>query len=169
MPMAKRLFLAICPPMSLTQTIAQSIRLPIDCRPVPAENYHVTLVFLGLVEPELQVEICRSMAQVTSTPFTVQFRQITHWEKPKVLCLTDSKVNGALLNVVTQIKKSVEKLGVSVERRPFQAHLTVAKGVLRPHVDAVNRISWQVDSFCLLESISVSPGVRYAVIQKWDF
>ncbi|MDG2364036.1 MAG: RNA 2',3'-cyclic phosphodiesterase [Methylococcaceae bacterium] len=167
--MAKRLFLAICPPMSLTQTIAQSIRLPIDCRPVPAENYHVTLVFLGLVEPEVQVEICRSMAQVQSTPFTVQFRQITHWEKPKVLCLTDSKANGALLNVVTQIKKSVEKLGVSVERRPFQAHLTVAKGVLRPHVDAVNRISWQVDSFCLLESISVSPGVRYAVIQKWDF
>gem|GEM_PF-5863163 len=51
--MAKRLFLAICPPMSLTQTIAQSIRLPIDCRPVPAENYHVTLVFLGLVEPEV--------------------------------------------------------------------------------------------------------------------
>ena len=169
MSMAKRLFLAICPPMSLTQTIAQSIRLPIDCRPVPAENYHVTLVFLGLVEPEVQVEICRSMAQVQSTPFTVQFRQITHWEKPKVLCLTDSKANGALLNVVTQIKKSVEKLGVSVERRPFQAHLTVAKGVLRPHVDAVNRISWQVDSFCLLESICVSSGVRYEVIQKWNF
>ena len=169
MPMAKRLFLAICPPMSLTQTIAQSIRLPIDCRPVAAENYHVTLLFLGLVEPELQVEICRSMAQVTSTPFTVQFRQITHWEKPKVLCLTDSKANAALLNVVTQIKKGVEKLGVSVERRPFQAHLTVAKGVLRPHFDTVSRISWPVESFCLLESIGVSSGVRYDVIQKWDF
>jgi len=169
MPMAKRLFLAICPPMSVTQTIERSIKLPIDCRPVAAENYHVTLVFLGLVEPGVQLEICRSMAQVTSPPFTVQFRQITHWKKPKVLCLTDSKANGALLNVVTQIKKSVEKLGVSVERRPFQAHLTVAKGVLRPHVDSVSRISWPVESFCLLESISVSSGVRYAIIQRWDF
>jgi len=167
--MAKRLFLAVCPPMSLTQTIEQSIRLPIDCRPVAVENYHVTLVFLGLVEPELQVEICRSMTQVTSTPFTVQFRQITHWEKPKVLCLTDAKANVALLNVVTQIKKGVEKLGVSVERRPYQAHLTIAKGALRPHFAPVNGISWQVESFCLLESIGVSSGVRYNVIQTWNF
>jgi 2'-5' RNA ligase len=167
--MAKRLFLAVCPPMSLTQTIEQSIRLPIDCRPVAVENYHVTLVFLGLVEPELQVEICRSMTQVTSTPFTVQFRQITHWEKPKVLCLTDAKANVALLNVVTQIKKGVEKLGVSVERRPYQAHLTIAKGALRPHFAPVNGISWQVESFCLLESICVSSGVRYNVIQTWNF
>ncbi|MDP7537687.1 MAG: RNA 2',3'-cyclic phosphodiesterase [Methylococcales bacterium] len=167
--MAKRLFLAVCPPMSLTQTIEQSIRLPIDCRPVAVENYHVTLVFLGLVEPELQVEICRSMTQVTSTPFTVQFRQITHWEKPKVLCLTDAKPNAALLNVVTQIKKGVEKLGVSVERRPYQAHLTIAKGALRPHFAPVNGISWQVESFCLLESIGVSSGVRYNVIQTWNF
>jgi len=169
MSMAKRLFLAVCPPMSLTQTIEQSIRLPLDCRPVAAENYHVILLFLGLVEPGVQVEICRSMAQVTSPPFTVQFRQITHWEKPKVLCLTDSKVNVELLNLVTQIKQGVEKLGVSVERRPFQAHLTVAKGVLRAHVDSVNGISWPVESFCLLESIVVASGVRYDVIQKWDF
>ena len=167
--MAKRLFLAVCPPMSLTQTIERSIRLPLDCRPVAAENYHVTLLFLGLVEPGVQVEICRSMAQVRSTPFIVQFRQITHWEKPKVLCLTDSKANAALLNVVTQIKKGVEKLGVSVERRPFQAHLTVAKGALRPHLGTVNGISWPVESFCLLESIVVASGVRYDVIQKWDF
>lgn len=167
--MAKRLFLAVCPPMSLTQTIEQSIRLPLDCRPVAAENYHVTLLFLGLVEPGVQVEICRSMAQVRSTPFIVQFRQITHWEKPKVLCLTDLKANVALLNVVTQIKKGVEKLGVSVERRPFQAHLTVAKGALRPHLGTVNGISWPVESFCLLESIVVASGVRYDVIQKWDF
>jgi len=167
--MAKRLFLAVCPPMSLTQTIERSIRLPLDCRPVAAENYHVTLLFLGLVEPGVQVEICRSMAQVRSTPFIVQFRQITHWEKPKVLCLTDLKANVALLNVVTQIKKGVEKLGVSVERRPFQAHLTVAKGALRPHLGTVNGISWPVESFCLLESIVVASGVRYDVIQKWDF
>ncbi len=167
--MAKRLFLALYPPPALIKAIECSIRLPIDCKPVDAENYHVTLVFLGLVEPGVQIEICRSMAQVTSPPFFVQFRQITHWTRPNILCLTDLKANSALLNVVNQIKKNVEQLGVLVDRRPYQAHLTVAKGALRPYSACIGNFSWQVESFCLLESVNTSFGVRYDVIQTWDF
>lgn len=167
--MAKRLFLALYPPAPLMKTIERTIRLPIDCKPVAVENYHVTLVFLGLVEPRVQIEICRSMAQVTSPPFSVQFRQIKHWTRPKTLCLTDEKANSALLNVVNQMKKSVEQLGILVDRRPYQAHLTVAKGALRPYSACVDNLSWQVESFCLLESVNASSGVRYDVIQTWDF
>jgi 2'-5' RNA ligase len=167
--MTKRLFFAICPPSPLCQIIKQSITLPVESRPVAPENYHVTLVFLGLMDSELTVEICRRMGQVKSAPFLLQFRQITHWQKPKVLCLTDPESNESLIKLVFQIKTIVEQLGVPIETRSFQAHLTVAKKVLRPSFSEVNRIAWNAESFCLFESVSVSTGFSYNVIQKWCF
>jgi 2'-5' RNA ligase len=89
------LFFALWPARAEQASLAQMTRNVVVAaggRPVPPENFHVTLAFLGSV-PEArlsQVEaIGREVAnEVGGAPVQVTFDAIEYWKKPKLICAT---------------------------------------------------------------------------------
>ena len=58
--------------------------------------------------------------------------------------------------------------GLPVERRPYQAHMTLARkfSASLPPAEAP-AIDWDVGSFCLVQSVNSDNGVSYRVLRSW--
>jgi 2'-5' RNA ligase len=58
--------------------------------------------------------------------------------------------------------------GFVPERRSFNPHVTIARKLaLAPQQIEFEPISWKVDRFVLVESISIPCGVQYQVIDEY--
>ncbi len=54
------------------------------------------------------------------------------------------------------------------ERRPYRAHLTLARKVGKaPRSQAIEAIQWPVNEFCLVQSRTLPTGAEYAVLRTW--
>ena len=81
-----RLFFAVLPPVEIRSGIADAaLRLPLEAgsAPVPPENYHMTLAFIGEV-PAMQLAPCaRIGAAQRACAFTVRLDAYEYWPKPR--------------------------------------------------------------------------------------
>src|SRR5579859_6565187 len=99
----RRLFFALWPNEALRAAFAHSVHGAAKAcggRPVPADNLHVTLAFLGSV-PQRQLSELQSIAgQVAQTfpvewvPLHLRFERLEHWKKAQVLCALAGEVAG---------------------------------------------------------------------------
>ncbi|NOR81693.1 MAG: RNA 2',3'-cyclic phosphodiesterase [Methyloprofundus sp.] len=167
----KRLFFALWPSSETRMQVgkmSQSVYSK-DLKKVKADNLHVTLVFLGNVDAELEIMIRQSMKNISGQPFTLYFDQLAFWKSPRVLCLTTLQYDQQLSILVESLKKELKACGVAVEDRLYKPHITLARKARRLIEVDVPPIEWLAQSFCLVESISTSDGVHYQVLQRWNF
>ncbi len=169
--MMKRLFFALWPDDETRKRIDrfnQSIKSG-GLKKVKRNNLHVTLVFLGNVDAELEVMIRRRVENIRVNPFVLHFNRLDFWRKPQILCLSTQQQDSQLLMLVNALKNTVEQCGIKTEERCYQPHITLArKAHKRIDIDVLS-MEWQAQSFCLVESCSTMEGVHYQVLQHWDF
>lgn len=91
----RRLFFALWPHHALQTALAAITRdvvLASGGRPVPPENFHVTLVFLGMVAGARVADVMAIATDVArggvGGSLEVAFDAIEYWKKPKVICAT---------------------------------------------------------------------------------
>ncbi len=87
---SSRLFFALWPDDETRLALAhlsQSIGIN-EFRWAPPHNFHVTLVFLGQVDADVELLLKQSVASITAQPFTLSFDRLSYWSGPKILCLT---------------------------------------------------------------------------------
>lgn len=167
----KRLFFALWPNFETriqTDSVSQLI-FSKELKKVKADNLHVTLVFLGNIDAELEIIIRQSMKNISVQPFTLYFDQLDFWRSPRVLCLTTLQYDQQLSILVERLKKELKTCGVTVEDRLYKPHITLARKARRVIERDVQPIEWLAQSFCLVESISTLDGVHYQVLQRWNF
>ena len=101
----RRLFFALLPDNNTRQALQQiSTALPLSSRQrTPAENWHVTLAFIGSVNEELVPKIIEMTMPVKMPTITLIFDQLDYWHRAKVLCLTCSQPALAATNLVTHV------------------------------------------------------------------
>ena len=167
----KRLFFALWPANETRKQIDkinQSINSK-GLKKVKCDNLHVTLIFLGNVDAESEALIRQSMKNISVQPFALYFDQLALWRKPRILCLATQQYDQQLLTLVDAIKKELEQCSLIMEDRIYKPHITLARKARRLIDINVQPIEWQVQSFCLVESLSTPRGVHYQVLQRWDF
>ena len=167
----KRLFFALWPNNATRKQIAkinQSIHSE-GLRKVKADNLHVTLVFLGNVDAELEAIIRLRMKNISVQDFSICFDRFAFWRKPRILCLTTQQYDQQLLILVDALRKELERCGMIMEDRAYKAHITLARKARRLIEIERQPIAWQAQSFCLVESLSTPDGVHYQVLQRWNF
>ena len=74
----------------------------------------------------------------------------------------------ALDQLTTALQQGLADAGFLIENREFKPHVTLLRHVghaLEPQ--AITPISWQVDSFVLVESVKTDLGVHYQILQRW--
>ncbi len=164
-----RLFLALWPDDDVRERIAAvSAGLPNKCgRPVPRENLHLTLAFLGSVAGDAAGDLQRRMAAVQAEPFNLVFDRCGWFRRARVIWLAPSEAPAALADLAQQLREAARDCGITVDDRPFQAHLTLARKAAAPpgHLE-FEPIRWHVDRFCLIRSETRPEGAVYRILER---
>ena len=174
MTSARRQFFALWPgPDDLVAAAAavQCLVPPGTGRSRRPDQLHLTLEFLGSVpDPRLQsvLEVGEAAAG-SATPFQVVLDRLEFWQRPQVLCLTASVVPDPLVALVQSLRSALSARGFDPEKRPFKAHLTLARKVpLPPPAESVAPLRWAAHEYSLVESVTSREGSHYARLATWS-
>ncbi|WP_460044552.1 RNA 2',3'-cyclic phosphodiesterase [Pseudomonas sp. S2_H01] len=164
-----RLFFALTCSAPLRKAISQwrallSLRAG---RPVPAANFHLTLLFLGSVDQGQIAEICTtaSKIKVPGKPLTLVLDRLEVWRKSKAMVLTPDDAPPELMRLSYALEQAMSRFGQDQEYKEFRPHLTLARDYQSAAPEAGNPPEFflRADRFALYESYKG----RYRVITEW--
>jgi 2'-5' RNA ligase len=168
---SQRLFFALWPTEEQQRTWGEQARELIpagDGRLIPAQNLHLTLLFLGEIATEVRDVLLAKVAMIHVEPFELMLEQIGYWRRPQVLWWGPRQTPEPLQRLVAALALQAQSCGLEVERRPYQAHMTLARKVRRsPGRPSLALYSWQINDFVLVESCLTSAGAEYRILQRW--
>ncbi|RSL16868.1 2'-5' RNA ligase [Edaphobacter aggregans] len=171
-----RLFIGIALPPSLSQLLAQAAHtlIPTEGQQRPRitwtrpENMHITLSFLGQVDPARLDHIQRSLAAIHAPKLHLQLNGSGSFPKAGILH-AQIKPSPSLLNLAEQVFQSMETCGFPRERRPYTPHITLARSKepirIPPHKadNPAFQQSFTAHELRLYESITRPEGAHYEV------
>jgi 2'-5' RNA ligase len=141
---------------------------------VKAENFHVTLRFLGEIDPMLTIELQQLCRVVTKRirPFNLSIDRLGMFpspERPRVLW-AGGEAPSTFLDLASFLNHELVKIGFSKERKPAISHITLARIKGRADQSIGEAISslgrlpgWTLhaDRLMLMESRLSSHGAAY--------
>ncbi len=169
-----RLFVAVFPPRGVVTDLRRRIAA-VAGRPVrltPAERWHVTLAFLGDVEPERLPDVERALDGVPpGEPLRLRMAGGGSFGRGRTAVLwagLDGDLDG-LTALHGGIRRALTAAGLPHDERPFTPHLTVAyanspevREALRDHAGA----TWTADEIVLVHSLH-DEGGGYRRVRAW--
>lgn len=169
-----RLFFALWPTDEVRFQIAENLkRFNIDhnqSRQVTNSNLHLTLHYIGNTSIAEMKCLDRQARQVNAKPFDFCIDCSGFFKKPKVFWFGCQTVPKALYDLHKNLGEFIARCAYRPESRRYSPHLTVARKINEaPGTVPIEPVYWQVDRFVLVESVSVSGGVRYEVVESYLF
>ena len=166
-----RLFFALRPNVVALQNLcdlAAGLELSAGSRPVPPENYHVTLAFVGDVAAEVFASIRKIGTGNTRSRGVVSLDMCEFWPPARAVVATGN-VSVGLLDLAGRLQSAVAAHGANnAAEHLWRPHVTLARKVLQPPVlQAMSPISWTVDSFALMSSERLEGRSVYTVVDTY--
>ena len=170
-----RLFVALELPEVLKRAIdglQEGLR---DARWLDADALHVTLAFIGEVDPSAQRRIEEALDRVEAPALDLELHGLGHFPHrgPPRLLWTGASPAPELVRLAASVRRELAHAGHPPERRKFAPHVTIARLRRPPPVPALQDYlgtralfrtpAVRVASFRLLSSVLRSSGARYAV------
>ncbi|WDM61181.1 RNA 2',3'-cyclic phosphodiesterase [Pseudomonas sp. NEEL19] len=127
----KRLFFAL-PVSDVQRRALAQFRRGLNLRsgkPVPAANFHVTLLFLGDVDAALVPAICATVDQL-ALPGRVPrltLDRLQVWQRSSALVLEAQQVPAALMRLVYGLQQALLPFAGQADKRDYRPHLTLAR------------------------------------------
>jgi 2'-5' RNA ligase len=124
-----RLFVALDLPPALRDALASRANGLPHARWVPPENYHLTLRFIGEVEPWRAEEVDECLAALRGRPFDLALSGAGLFEKAGRIhsVWIGAERNDALAALQAKIETALQRIGLEPERRRFAPHVTLAR------------------------------------------
>ncbi|HTW29116.1 MAG TPA: RNA 2',3'-cyclic phosphodiesterase [Acetobacteraceae bacterium] len=128
-----RLFVALDLPWSLKQRLSLLAGGLPGARWVPAENFHLTLRFIGEVPPHQADEIDHALAALRAPCFSLTLSGLGLFSKggnrsgrPTALWVGVER-NPQLDHLQAKVATALQRTGLDAERRRFAPHVTLAR------------------------------------------
>jgi 2'-5' RNA ligase len=170
-PERVRLFFALWPNDAVRQALwRSSAPLREACRgqPVAKRNLHLTLLFLGGVDERRLPDIEAAAAGIRVPGFSLVFDGWGRFDKASVAWLGCRHPDPRAAALAGGLAGAMEKLGFPPERRPFRPHLTVIRKCRDGSpAEPIDPVTWPVDEFTLVRSLTLPSGPVYEVIARW--
>ncbi len=124
-----RLFVALDLPWEVRQALSLLTGGLPGARWVPAENYHLTLRFIGEVPPHRAEEIDDALAALRGRGFALTLAGLGTFQKAgRVTALwARAERNPALDHLQAKIETALQRIGLDPERRRFSPHVSLAR------------------------------------------
>jgi RNA 2',3'-cyclic 3'-phosphodiesterase len=173
----RRLFFALWPDedarSALGEATAKAVRRS-GGRPVSVDTLHVTLAFLGSVPtariPELH-RIAREQAAAFTheAPLSLTFERLAHWRRPHLLCALAGEESSSAAPLAAALKDATAAAGFTPDLKPFHAHVTLARKVVRAgELPAIRPVLWHFEDFALVDSRTEPSGPVYSVVESYS-
>ncbi|MCZ2825272.1 MULTISPECIES: RNA 2',3'-cyclic phosphodiesterase [unclassified Modestobacter] len=180
---AGRLFLAVDPPAAATADLDRALR-PLRFAPgaprwTPTSRWHLTLVFLGEVPAPLlaPLRVAVTPAVAGTPPLSLQLAGAGRFgsrRRPAVCWAGLAGDVPELTALAGRLAAAARSVGLTVEDRPFRAHLTVgrwrpgqpADGDLPERLAGYRGPIWPVPEVVLWRS-RLGPEPRYERVAAW--
>ncbi|NBC47708.1 MAG: RNA 2',3'-cyclic phosphodiesterase [Gammaproteobacteria bacterium] len=129
------------------------------------DDLHLTLVFVGAVEPYLRACIEAAGDDIACGRFELALEQVDSWTKQRIWVAQPRQVPNALFALVSQLQQNLLVCGLEPEKRRYRPHLTLARKAPAIEPEPVE-LRWPVSEFVLAASGS---GRRpsYRIIRRW--
>ncbi len=139
-------------------------------RPVPRENLHITLAFLGH-RPVAELEsICRELREAARAAAPMRLLPERYRETRSVGMLALSDPTGEATGLAVDLQGRLERLGVyERERRPWLPHVTVVRFRERPRLQPPLPALGEVcpSDAAAYHSVLRSGGAQYVVVESF--
>jgi 2'-5' RNA ligase len=159
-----RLFVALPFPSALQEQLALlSGGIP-GARWTPADNFHLTLRFIGEVDRNDYDDVVGALGQVRAVGFELVLRGLNQFgkgDKARVLWVGVEK-NRALLHLQERIEAALTRAGLPPQPRKYTPHVTLA----RLHGAAGGRLGEFVQANHLVR-LGPLPVDRFALFSSW--
>lgn len=137
-------------------------------RPVPDDNLHITLAFLGEVDNLAYRRLCAVADTLRSPPLALTSTQTGYFSAPAILWLGLSD-NRALRQLAATLQAGAADILQRPAEYPFTPHISLLRRAQRP--DTSNRLSVPLhfQRFGIYASVTDehSRGVRYQCLNHW--
>ncbi len=179
--MTFRGFIAVdVPPSPALEHLARELRAAsASLKVVPEDALHLTVKFLGDTEEGLVPEIRTSIREACADlrPFEVRVRGTGAFPSLSRMNVVWVGMEGAepIARIADALESSLESLGFPSERRPWKAHVTVARVKGHRDLDRVRAfleshrddafVTYRVDRVHLKKSVLTPEGARYSIVE----
>ena len=136
---------------------------------VPAANYHMTLCFLGHINPRQHEAVCQALDDIVCEPFDVHLNATGVWNGPKILFAAPDSPPSTLFDLERYTRKAARQAAINVEGREYKPHVTLIRKATAttPVPLLAPDVVMHVNAFHLFESVSTPSGVTYPVRHSW--
>lgn len=113
-----------------------------DVRWVPQERWHVTLAFLGEVDPDRVPRLVDALQQVAAEHPALAGMHLAGagtFRGSLWLGVHPTERHSPADRLARAVQRAMRESGIAVERRPWRAHLTVARWRSSPELDRQGR------------------------------
>lgn len=124
-----RLFVALDLPWELKQALARLAGGLPGARWVPAENYHLTLRFIGEVPPHRAEDLDLALAALRGRGFRLTLAGVGTFAKAgrEVALWVGVERSPQLEHLQAKVETALQRAGLPAEKRRFQPHVTLAR------------------------------------------
>lgn len=184
-----RLFIAASLPSELITRLDRDILTAPELRksglrPVPAQNLHLTLHFIGETPETKLPDIDSALERAVGGIAVFRVRLVgggcfPNRRSPRVFWIgIDSEASQALGSLAKTVKNELRKAGIGGDPKPFRPHLTIARvgerfdadqdaGALLKKLDAFNSDPFEINEIvCCASDLSRGKPVYEKVIEK---
>lgn len=168
---AIRVFYALVLPPALRPPIgdiARDTARRVHGRPVPAENLHLTLAFIGDIARSRLPTLFDVGASLHGEAMTLQLDRLGGFRRAGVAWLGASRPPHELGTFAVALARALAAAGVPCDERPFHPHMTIVRRCrVSPDEQPIGPYAWAIDEFGLLQSETGAAGARYRSLAKW--
>jgi 2'-5' RNA ligase len=173
-----RVFVAFFPPPEVQRTLAAAAGLlPTDAfRLTAPERVHLTLKFLGEVQPEDLIRVGSALEAIGQhgEPFDAAvsgFGVFPSARRARILWAGIGQGAEGFRALSRAVENLLEPEGFGREDKPFVPHLTLGRArrpvLFDPDEATLPRLGFSVGALDLVESRQGEPGVTYSVLERY--
>lgn len=169
MTASARLFIGLTPPPAVRQQLAMArdqAHVQFGGKPVPADNLHLTLAFLGQTSLSRLDELTRLIDQCGFMAMTLQLAAIGSFSSAKVVWAGLAERHIALDALAGRLRRVLQQQDFSVDAQGFNAHVTLLRKAVCPAHTITPTIIWRASQLSLYESRSTPAGVEYHILHR---
>lgn len=133
-----------------------------------AETLHLTLLFLGNVSRSQIAPAMQAASRVSVPPFTLQLQQFACWNHNRIAYAAPAEPEAGLMQLSNALRYEVEQAGLAFDRRAFAPHVTLVRNIDKCSApQTLAPVTWPVNQFVLVESVSGAGGAHYLTLGSW--
>jgi 2'-5' RNA ligase len=169
-----RVFFALWPEPAIQRqlhAVAKEYQARCDARVMRTDTLHMTLQFIGNIKRSQLPKLISAADKVSATPrFRLELNTLSFWKHNRIGYATLAASEPELEKLASTLQHELANVGFIADSTKFSAHVTLLRNV--EHILASQNfmpVTWQVNSFVLVESVTATQKTQYKILREWPF